>query len=67
MGYSYRDWLADQAAMLGPDAARRIQLEGIRFGHRVQRPKPVVIRFPGTEDRPEAGKGEGEYRQLRLW
>jgi len=64
MGYSRQDWLRDQGTLPG------INLDAIRFGHRVERRKPLNVQ-PSPGSKPPRNKrddDEGYARhQLRLW
>lgn len=72
MGYSHSEWLADQGILPG------LNLDKIRFGHRVQpRPRLAIMfmgqQYPGEEKPPPKRKGKRdeapgfERFQLRLW
>ena len=70
MGYSREDWLADQGILPG------LNLDRIRFGHRVERRPKLAITFmgqqyPGEEKPPPRPKRDDdpgyERFQMRLW
>lgn len=62
MGYSRQDWLRDQGILF--------DLDRIRFGHRVERRKPLEIQ-PSPDQKPPRKRrddDEGHAKhQLRLW
>lgn len=73
MGYSHDDWLRDQGQLPG------INLDKIRFGHRVERRPKLAISFMGVplpgegklapkprRERREEGSGYEQF-QMRLW
>ncbi len=64
MGYSKQDRLRDQGVLPG------INLDAIRFGHRVERRKPLNVQpFPDPKlQRKRRADDEGwAKQQLRLW
>jgi hypothetical protein len=74
VGYSQDDWLRDQGLLPG------INLHKIRFGHRVERRKPLEVSFMGQrvagKEKPQERSTKREARiedegyakfQLRLW